>query len=200
MISQIRGYLIHKSPGEIIVDVHGVGYGLKVPLSTFYELPEVGDEVLLQVQTYVRDDTLDLYGFVTAKEKETFRLLLGVSGVGPRLAVSILSGISAQVLERALKEEDLATLVRIPGVGRKTAERMLVELRDKVVVPDAAASAVGGRQEQRTMVKDALSALVNLGYSKGQAEQVVSEILRGQGDNLSIEGLLRESLRRLARY
>jgi len=197
MISQIRGRLVYKSPEEIIIDVHGVGYGVKVPLSTFYELPAIGEEVFLQIYTYVREDTLHLYGFLTLKEKELFCLLISVSGVGPRLAISVLSGISARDLERALKEGDLFSLTRIPGVGRKTAERILVELKDKVVPPDVAVA--GGLQGKEGMVKDALSALVNLGYAKAVAEGALRGVLRDRGDDLSLEELLRESLRLLAR-
>lgn len=197
MISQICGRLAYKSPHEIVVDVQGIGYGVKVPLSTFYELPGIGEEVLLQVHTYVREDTLHLYGFLTQKEKELFCLLIGVSGVGPRLAISVLSGISAQDLERALKDGDLFSLTRIPGVGRKTAERMLVELKDKVVAPETAV--VNGIQGKGGMVKDALSALVNLGYTKGMAEQAIRDVMREKGDDLSLEQLLKESLRLLAR-
>jgi len=130
MIAQIRGRLVHKSPEEIIIDCNGVGYGVRVPLSTFYELPEPEGDVLLLIYTHVREDALLLYGFLTPKEKELFCLLIGVSGVGPRLAVNVLSGIATRDLERALHEGDLFSLTRIPGVGRKTAERMLVERRD----------------------------------------------------------------------
>lgn len=197
MISQICGRLVHKSPHEIVVDVQGIGYGVKVPLSTFYELPGIGEEVLLQVHTYVREDTLHLYGFLTQKEKELFCLLIGVSGVGPRLAISVLSGISAHDLERALMDGDLFSLTRIPGVGRKTAERMLVELKDKVVAPETAV--VHGIQGKGGMVKDALSALVKLGYTKAVAEEAIRDVMREKGDDLSLEQLLKESLRLLAR-
>ncbi len=197
MISQIRGRLAHKSPEEIIIDVNGVGYGIKVPLSTFYELPEIGDEVTLRIHTHVREDILHLYGFLTAKEKALFCLLIGVSGVGPRLATNILSGISPQDLERALREGDLISLVRIPGVGRKTAERMLVELKDKVLAPDVVV--VRGLQVKDGTIRDVLSALVNLGYPKGTAEEAVRDVMRQKGDDLSVEELLKESLRLLAR-
>ena len=198
MISQIRGRLAYKSPEEIVIDVHGVGYGIKVPLSTFYELPGIGEEILLLIYTYVREDSLHLYGFLTPKEKELFRLLIGVSGVGPKLAINVLSGISAGELERALKDEDLVRLTRIPGVGRKTAERMLVELKDKVVVSET--TVVPGIRGKEEMIKDALSALVNLGYAKGIAEGAIKGVLQEKEDALSLEELLRESLRLLARY
>lgn len=198
MISQIRGRLANKAPGEIIIDCNGVGYGIRVPLSTFYELPEVEEEVLLQVYTHVREDALLLYGFLTHKEKELFCLLIGVSGVGPKLAINVLSGISAGDLERALCGGDLLGLTRIPGIGRKTAERMLVELKDKVTLPGGAAAS--GLPLKQGVVKDALSALINLGYTRSIAEQAVHDALRQQGHELSLEELLKESLRLLARH
>jgi Holliday junction DNA helicase RuvA len=198
MISQIRGRLANKAPGEIIIDCNGVGYGIRVPLSTFYELPELEEEVLLQVYTHVREDALLLYGFLTAKEKELFCLLIGISGVGPKLAINVLSGISARDLERALCEGDLLGLTSIPGIGRKTAERMLVELKDKVT--SAGTAPGGGLPLKQGVVKDALSALVNLGYAKPIAEGAVHDALRQQGNELSLEELLKESLRLLARH
>jgi Holliday junction DNA helicase RuvA len=198
MISLIRGRLAHKAPGEIIVDCNGVGYGVRVPLSTFYELPELEEEVLLQVYTHVREDALHLYGFLTHKEKELFCLLIGVSGVGPKLAINVLSGISALDLERALCEGDLPGLTRIPGIGRKTAERMLVELKDKVTIAGTATGGVMPHKEG--LAKDALSALVNLGYTKPVAEEAVRDVLRQRGDEPSLEELLKDSLRLLARH
>lgn len=198
MISQIRGRLANKAPGEIIIDCNGVGYGIRVPLSTFYELPEIEAEVMLQVYTHVREDALLLYGFLTNKEKELFCLLIGVSGVGPKLAINVLSGISARDLERALCEGDLIGLTRIPGIGRKTAERMLVELKDKVTLPAGAAAT--GLPLKQGVVKDALSALVNLGYTRSIAEEAVHEAARQRGDEPSLEELLKESLRLLVRH
>jgi Holliday junction DNA helicase RuvA len=198
MIAQICGRLVHKSPEEIIVDCNGVGYGVRVPLSTFYELPDLGAEVVLRVHTHVREDALHLYGFATSKEKELFGLLIGVSGVGPRLAINVLSGIATHDLERALQEGDLLSLTRIPGVGRKTAERMLVELKDKVSAPGAGAAT--GMPMRDGKIKDALSALVNLGYQKGIAEEAVRNCMRQHGEELSLEELLKESLRLLAKH
>jgi Holliday junction DNA helicase RuvA len=198
MIAQICGRLAHKSPAEIIVDCNGVGYGVRVPLSTFYELPEIGEEVVLRIHTHVREDALHLYGFLTGKEKELFGLLIGVSGVGPRLAINVLSGIATHDLERALQEGDLLSLTRIPGVGRKTAERMLLELKDKVSATGAGAAT--GIPMRDGMVKDALSALVNLGYQRGIAEEAVRDCVRQHGDELSLEELLKESLRLLAKH
>jgi Holliday junction DNA helicase RuvA len=198
MIAQICGRLAHKSPEEIIIDCNGVGYGVRVPLSTFYELPDIGAEVVLRVHTHVREDALHLYGFLTVKEKDLFGLLIGVSGVGPRLAINVLSGIATHDLERALQEGDLLSLTRIPGVGRKTAERMLVELKDKVSAPGAGPAA--GIPMRDGKVKDALSALVNLGYQRGIAEEAVRDCVRQHGEELSLEELLKESLRLLAKH
>jgi len=197
MIAQICGRLAHKSPEEIIVDCNGVGYGVRVPLSTFYELPDIGAEVVLRIHTHVREDALHLYGFLTGKEKDLFGLLIGVSGVGPRLAINVLSGIATHDLERALQEGDLLSLTRIPGVGRKTAERMLLELKDKVSATGAGVAA--GIPMRDGMVKDALSALVNLGYQRGIAEEAVRDCVRQHGAELSLEELLKESLRLLAK-
>ena len=198
MIAQICGRLAHKSPEEIIIDCNGVGYGVRVPLSTFYELPDIGAEVVLRIHTHVREDALHLYGFATSKEKELFGLLIGVSGVGPRLAINVLSGIATHDLERALQEGDLLSLTRIPGVGRKTAERMLLELKDKVSAPGVGVAA--GVSMRDGKVKDALSALVNLGYQKGIAEEAVRDCVRQHGEELPLEELLKESLRLLAKH
>jgi Holliday junction DNA helicase RuvA len=198
MIAQICGRLAHKSPEEIIIDCNGVGYGVRVPLSTFYELPDIGAEVVLRVHTHVREDALHLYGFLTVKEKDLFGLLIGVSGVGPRLAINVLSGIATHDLERALQEGDLLSLTRIPGVGRKTAERMLLELKDKVSPTGTGAAA--GIPMRDGKVKDALSALVNLGYQRGIAEEAVRDMVRQHGEELSLEELLKESLRLLAKH
>ena len=198
MIAQICGRLAHKSPEEIIIDCNGVGYGVRVPLSTFYELPEIGEEVVLRIHTHVREDALHLYGFATSKEKELFGLLIGVSGVGPRLAINVLSGIATHDLERALQEGDLLSLTRIPGVGRKTAERMVVELKDKVSATGAGVTT--GIAMRDGKVKDALSALVNLGYQKGIAEEAVRNCVRQHGEELPLEELLKESLRLLVKH
>jgi len=198
MIAQICGRLAHKSPEEIIVDCNGVGYGVRVPLSTFYELPDIGAEVVLRIHTHVREDALHLYGFLTGKEKELFGLLIGVSGVGPRLAVNVLSGIATHDLERALQEGDLLSLTRIPGVGRKIAERMLLELKDKVSATGAGVAA--GIPMRDGKIKDALSALVNLGYQKGIAEEAVRDCVRRHGAELSLEELLKDSLRLLSKH
>lgn len=196
MIAHISGTLAQKIPGEAVVDVGGVGYQVFIPLNVFYRLPEVGASVSLQIYTHVREDALQLFGFQDHGEKQLFLLLLGVSGIGPRLAVNILSGIAAEDLSRALKEGDQVRLVAIPGVGRKLAERMIVELKDKfaTLAPAGMESAKtdGGSQ----LLLDAVSALVNLGYKRPDAEKMVREVLR-KGER-SLENVLKETLRRIS--
>ena len=194
MISQLRGKLIAKSPGEVVVEVNGVGYGLQVPLSTFYDLPDVGEAVELLVHTQLKDESLCLFGFLTQREKELFRLMIGVSGIGPRLALTVLSGISAEELERALLEGDVLSLSSIPGIGRKTAERMVVELRDRVAETRGRERMPYGGEEMR----DALSALMNLGYNRSVAERALRQA-KMEKEASSLEELLRESLRILAK-
>jgi Holliday junction DNA helicase RuvA len=196
VIAHISGTLAQKIPGEAVVDVGGVGYQIFIPLNVFYRLPEIGAAVRLQIYTHVREDALQLFGFQDHEEKQLFLLLIGVSGIGPKLAVNILSGIAAEDLARALKEADQARLVAIPGVGRKLAERMIVELKDKFtsLAPAGPESAKpeGGSQ----LLLDAVSALVNLGYKRPDAEKVVREVLR-RGER-SLEGVIKETLRRIS--
>jgi Holliday junction DNA helicase RuvA len=183
VIAHISGTLAQKIPGEAVVDVGGVGYQIFIPLNVFYRLPEIGAAVRLQIYTHVREDALQLFGFHDHEEKQLFLLLIGVSGIGPKLAVNILSGIAAEDLARALKEADQARLVAIPGVGRKLAERMIVELKDKFA-------------SLAQLLLDAVSALVNLGYKRPDAEKVVREVLR-RGER-SLEGVIKETLRRMS--
>ncbi|MGE5215645.1 MAG: Holliday junction branch migration protein RuvA [Chloroflexota bacterium] len=195
MIAQISGRLAEKIPGEIVVDVGGVGYQVFIPLNVFYRLPDVGAPVKLQIFTHVREDAIQLFGFQDAGEKRLFLLLLGVSGIGPRLAVNILSGIPAEELARALKEGDEIRLVAIPGVGRKLAERMIVELKDKFATLAPAAAGSAKPDEGSQLAMDAVSALVNLGYKKAEAEKMVREVLQ-RGES-SLENVLKETLRRI---
>jgi Holliday junction DNA helicase RuvA len=195
VIAQITGTLAQKIPGEIIVDVGGVGYQVFIPLNVFYRLPEVGGSVSLQIFTHVREDAIQLFGFHDPGEKQLFLLLLGVSGIGPRLAVNILSGIPADELARALKEGDHVRLLAIPGVGRKLAERMIVELRDKFATLASAEAESARRDGGSELVLDAVSALVNLGYKRAEAERTVREVLK-RGEQ-SLENVLKETLRRM---
>lgn len=193
MIAYLRGELLEKSPGLVILDVSGVGYGLIIPVSTYSELPETGEEVELRVYTHVREDTLALYGFLETAEKELFEKLISVSGVGPGLAVKILSGLPVQDLLEAIRSGDAKTLVRIPGVGRKTGERIILDLQDKVsreAVKEeiAATDSPGAKIEQ-----DVISAMVNLGCSQDAAEKAVDGA-RERGVPLEFEPLFRASM------
>lgn len=193
MIGRISGTLAHKAPGEITVDVGGVGYHIFIPLSVFYRLPELGEKVSLHIHTHLREDALQLFGFLEPEEKQVFLLLNGVAGIGPKLAITILSGIPADDLARALKEGDHPRLLSIPGVGKKLAERMIVELRDKVVSLPAQQVALGNGSQ---LMRDAVSALVNLGYRRGDAEKSVREITQKEEGTLA--EVLKEALRRLS--
>jgi len=201
MIAHIKGKIIHKSPDSVIIDVAGVGYEVHIPLSTYYKLPETEEYVSLNTYTHIREDALQLYGFLTQREKEIFQLLIGVSGVGPRLARNILSGIPADDLVSALSSGDIARLKAIPGIGGKTAERLIVELRDKMTaivrnhVGEVVASGVADKRDD--ISKDVLSALVNLGYKGNLAEKAIEKAKQINTD-ATFEILLKESLKVLA--
>lgn len=197
MIAHISGTLAQKIPGEIVVDVNGVGYQVFIPLNVFYRLPEIGASVRLQIYTHVREDALQLFGFHDAAEKQIFLLLTAVSGIGPKLALNILSGIAADELARALKEGNQVRLVGIPGVGKKLAERMIVELKDKFMTLAADGAPAKQTDGQSQLMQDAVSALVNLGYRKADAENNIRDVLK-QGER-SLEQVLKEALRRISR-
>lgn len=194
MIAKISGALAHKIPGEVIIDVSGVGYQVFIPLSVFYRLPEIGEPVTLHIHTHLREDALQLFGFLEQGEKQVFLLLNNVTGIGPKLAINILSGIPADDLARALKEGDQPRLVSIPGVGKKLAERMVVELRDKFLNLRTQQTAQGDGSQ---LMQDAVSALVNLGYRRPDAEKSVREIM--QRGERPLPEVLKEALRRLSR-
>ena len=196
MIAQISGRLAQKLPGEVIVDVGGVGYQVFIPLTVFYRLPEAGQTISLQVHTHVREDALQLFGFHDLGEKHVFLLLMAVSGIGPRLALNILSGMPADELARAIRDSDRLKLVSIPGVGRKLAERMIVELKDKfaTLAPPSMESSEPHTASQ--LMQDAVSALINLGYKKTEAEKTAREVLKNGGH--SLESALKETLRRMS--
>ncbi len=196
MIAQLRGRILRKSPQEAVLDVSGVGYRVAIPVSTFYKLPDEGTDTNLRIFTHVREDALQLFGFATETEELLFQHLIEVSGVGPKLACNILSGIEAPELVEALRRSDVARLVRIPGVGKKTAERLALELKEKMP------AVLAGPEEPvagpaHTMKDDLVSALANLGYSRPEAEKGVSRALDAQPEG-RFEDLLRRSLRVLS--
>ena len=195
MIAQLRGQILRKGPQEVVVDVAGVGYRVAIPVSTFYRLGEPGSDVELRTYTHVREDTLALYGFLTGAEQDLFERLISVGGVGPRLAVNILSGIEVPDLVAALRTSDVSRLTRVPGVGKKTAERLIVELKDKMppAVPEETPMAPAADRPK----EDLLSALVNLGYSRGEVERGVDRALREDGSG-RFEDLLRRALQIVA--
>jgi Holliday junction DNA helicase RuvA len=200
MIGWLRGRLVEKHPDRLIVDVGGVGYEVHVPLSTFYTLPEPGARVELRIRTHVREDQIALFGFSAALEQQLFDRLIGVSGIGPRLALAVLSGIEPDDLVRAVRAADIARLTGIPGIGKKTAERIVLELKDKLPagaapVPAGAAPAPAA-SDQRA---DLISALVNLGYQRQAAERAVDAALEALGPGAAFEAALRQALRGLSR-
>jgi Holliday junction DNA helicase RuvA len=200
MIGFLRGRLVEKHADRLIVDVQGVGYEVAVPLSTFYGLPETGGDVALRIHTHVREDLIALYGFATVLEQQLFERLIGVSGIGPKIALAALSGIEPAELVRAVRTADIARLTSIPGIGKKTAERIGLELKDKL--PAAAAASVTSvttapaGDEVRA---DLLSALVNLGYQRNAAEKAVDTALATLGQAARFEDTLRDALRRLVK-
>ncbi|MFH2012488.1 MAG: Holliday junction branch migration protein RuvA [Pseudomonadota bacterium] len=201
MIAQIHGVLVYKSLEYLIVDVNGVGYKIYVPLSTFYKLPDIDNTVKLNTYTHVREDLFHLYGFITKEERDLFQLLIGVSGIGPRLSINILSGISVGDLCKALSEGNISKLSATPGVGKKTAERMVLELRDKIrTVFFSDEPPVAIEKDNEKMETDVISALINLGYKKAVAEKAL-EITREtlKSDELVLEDLLKGALRVLSK-
>ncbi len=207
MIAHLSGTLFSKQATSAIVDVGGVGYEVAIPLSTFYELGEAGSAVQLRVYTHVSQDAIRLYGFKTVRERELFLQLISVSGVGPNLAIKLLSGMNADEMIASIRTNNLVRLVAIPGVGRKTAERLVVDLRDKISALSspameeefaAKAAAAGVASTPDSMRDDAMSALSNLGYQKAAAEKAVKSAI-DEGGELSVELVLRRSLRSLAK-
>ncbi len=200
MIAHIQGRLHFKSPEYLIIDVDGIGYQVQVPLTTFYDLPDVGSTVALHIHTHVREDALKLYGFRSQEERTLFVRLMSVAGIGPRLAVNILSGITPTELADSIIQGNLTRIVAIPGVGRKTAERIMVEMRDKLpaLAAEQDAAMPIKRAAAEAMIEDALSALVNLGYKKGVAQRAIEKAQKRLQGEITLENLLKESLRTLA--
>jgi holliday junction DNA helicase RuvA len=196
MIAHLRGKLLAKHPNQAIVETAGVGYDITITVPTFSDLPAAGAEVALHIHTHVREDTIALYGFLRPAEKVLFEKLLTVSGIGPKLAITILSGMAADEMVGAIRGNDVARLTRIPGIGKKTAERMVLELRDKL--PELATPAVPAIPAMSATEEDVLSALLNLGYQRPAAEKALSAAAR-EGDANSFDQMFRAALTRLSK-
>jgi holliday junction DNA helicase RuvA len=196
MIGQIRGIILDKLASQLIVDVHGIGYEIDAPMSTFYQLPDIGHEVRLYTHFVVREDAQQLYGFYTQDERQLFRTLLKVNGVGPRLALTVLSSTSPDEFVRCVLNNDTESLVKLPGVGKKTAERLVIEMRDKLsewspAMAKGAVAAQGGRHQA---LQDAIAALLSLGYKQQEASRVVTKIDDGAAAS---EELIRRALKEM---
>jgi Holliday junction DNA helicase RuvA len=195
MIAHLRGRVLSKRPSHAVIDVNGVGYEIAISVPTFSELPNAGGEVSLHIHTHVREDALSLYGFLRPQEKELFERLISVSGIGPKLAITVLSGMQAEKMVAAIRGNDVATLTKIPGIGKKTAERMVLELRDKLESFGVAATVVS---RHSPMEEDVLSALTNLGYQRPAAERALASAGQNGGSH-TFDQLFRESLAALAK-
>ncbi len=201
MIAFLSGKLIEKTANTVVIDIGGVGYEVSIPLSTFYELGDVGSDVSLRIYTHVREDAIQLFGFSSLRERELYLRLISVQGIGARSGITMLSGMNADEIIMAIRTGDLARLTSIPGVGRKTAERLVIELRDKVGELSGDGSAldpVASKIPADAVVEDALSALVNLGYQRNAAEKALSRAAQ-EGTEISVQKLLRRALQLLAK-
>lgn len=207
MIAHLSGTLLAKQATSVILDVNGIGYEVTIPVTTFYDMADAGAQVSLRIYTHVREDALQLFGFKTARERELFTLLISVSGIGPKSAIAMLSGMSADEIITAIRTSNLARLTSAPGVGKKTAERLVIELRDKMAaltspaLEQELAMQPGGASSQPThdnLYDDTLAALVQLGFQKNAAEKAVAQAMQDGGE-LTVELLLRRSLRLLSK-
>lgn len=196
MIAFLRGRVLDKQPNKITVDVQGVGYEVHVPLSTYYDVGEEGAEVALRVHTHVREESLQLFGFLTSLEQQLFERLIGISGIGPKLAIAVLSGIDSAELVGAVQRGDVARLTSVPGIGRKTAERIVLELKDRLSTLVIPAGAVAAASPADRLRSDLLSALQNLGYHRPLAEKAIDAALKVASDD-TFETALRGALREL---
>ena len=204
MIAHLSGTLLSKQATSVIVDVSGVGYEVNIPLSTFYDLEDTGSRVQLRIYTHVKEDALQLYGFKTARERELFINFISVSGIGPKLGIALLSGMSADELIASIKSNNLARLTLIPGVGKKTAERLIVDLREKMtalstaqIEADSGARPEAAEASSEDSVRlQALSGLMNLGYQRSAAEKAIDAAL-SEGGDITVEAILKRSLRKM---
>ncbi|MGA2780878.1 MAG: Holliday junction branch migration protein RuvA [Smithella sp.] len=201
MIALISGKIVYKGISHVIVDVQGVGYRIFIPLTTFYELPEAGQIITLHVHTNVKQDAINLFGFYTVQERDLFQLMISVSGIGPKMSMNILSGISAQELLRAISGGNVGKLVNIPGVGKKMAERLILELKEKVIkkmMIDKMPAADDQHQVREIIIEDVLSALVNLGYKSNVARDALDKAMHSSEEELGMDKLLKKTLKILA--
>lgn len=202
MIGRLKGILLEKQPPQLLVDVQGVGYALEAPMSTFYQLPLTGEEITLHTHMVVREDAQLLYGFFSLSERQLFRDLIRINGVGPKLALTILSGVTAEEFTRCIMEADAKALTRLPGVGKKTAERLIVELRDRLAknadtaLPGAESNVAMLRSVEPNPVSDAVSALVSLGYKAQQASLMVRTV---SAEGLNAEAIIKAALQSTVR-
>ena len=201
MIASLTGRLAFKAPTHLVLDVHGVGYEVFIPLSTYYGLPNLSENTSLSVHTHVREDAIQLFGFLTSQEKDAFVLLTSVSGVGPKLALSVLSALPVSDLVSAIQSGDIEKLTTVPGIGNKSAGRLVLELKDKVgkLHPGLVPTSDLPRQGQDAIFDDALSALVNLGYRPQDAKEALKQVKRSQPETIVLKDMIRESLKELAR-
>lgn len=194
MFSYLYGKIVHKTPTELVIDVNGIGYHVNIPLSTFEKLEHTNNDVKILTYLHVREDAMQLYGFATSAEREFFRLLISVSGVGPKMAQGILSGLSTPELKQAILDGNVAVLTSIPGVGRKTAERLVVDLRDKLSKPDIQETPITASSKQLKDRAEAIVALMSLGYTRQGAEKALLAVMKESKD-LPLEELIKRALR-----
>ena len=201
MIASLTGRLAFKAPTSLILDVHGVGYEVYIPLSTYYGLPNISENISLSVHTHVREDAIQLFGFLTSKEKDAFVLLISVSGFGPKLGLSVLSALPVSDLVSAIQSGDVDKLTTVPGIGHKSASRLVLELKDKVgkLHPSVAPASDLPRHEHDATFDDALSALVNLGYRPQDAREALKHVKKSHVESIALKDMIRESLKELAR-
>ena len=201
MIASLTGRLASKHPGGVVIDVQGVGYDVLIPLSTYYQLPDSNQTITLVIHTHVREDAIQLFGFSTQREKDAFLMLLGVSGIGPKLALSVISSLSVNDLAAAIRNDDHKTLASVPGIGKKSAGRLALELKDKVEKLGVAVDhrATKAAEPSGKLMDDALSALVNLGYKASDVKEVVKQVLAGRNGETPLQDLIRAALQELAK-
>ena len=201
MIASLTGRLASKHPGGVVIDVQGVGYDVLIPLSTYYQLPDSNQTVTLVIYTHVREDAIQLFGFSTQREKDAFLMLLSISGIGPKLALSVLSSLSVDDLAAAIRNDDHKTLASVPGIGKKSAGRLALELKDKVdkLGPAAGPRATKTGEPSSKLMDDALSALVNLGYKAADVKDVIKQVLAGRNGDTPLPDLIRAALKELAK-